>query len=107
MGVVGNRAYKVLKEISFERLGGTKEELAALNIIKREIDLLNIENEIEELKDWSSKTDICLSNVISAANNYLEQFEKVPKIHEMLASLEETLCTAQLIIQEIKKHGDA
>ena len=50
MGVVGNRAYKVLKEISFERLGGTKEELAALNIIKREIDLLNIENEIEEFE---------------------------------------------------------
>ena len=64
------------------------------------------ENEIEELKDWSSETDICLSNIISAANNYLEQFEKVPKIHEMLASLEETLCTAQLIIQEIKNYGD-
>ena len=47
---IGNRAYKILKEISFERLGGTNEELNALHIIKKEVDALGIENEIEEFE---------------------------------------------------------
>lgn len=47
---IGNRAFNVLKEISFERLGGTKEELAALHIIKREVDNLNVSNVIEEFE---------------------------------------------------------
>ena len=34
--LIGKRAYKVLKEISYERLGGTQEEMSALNILKRE-----------------------------------------------------------------------
>ena len=67
---------------------------------------MNKKNELEELLDWINKTEICLSNMILAANNYLDQFEKNPKLHEKLALLEETLCTAQLCIQEIKNHGD-
>jgi len=63
-------------------------------------------NEIEELKEWSNNTDIALSNMILAANSYLEQYERIPKLHEKIASLEEILCTAQLTIQEIKKYGD-
>ena len=47
---VGNRAYKVLQEISFERLGGTDEELKALHILKDEVDALGIETEIEEFE---------------------------------------------------------
>lgn len=47
---IGKRAYKVLKEISFERLGGTDEELKALNIIKAEIDSLGVETEVEEFE---------------------------------------------------------
>ena len=47
---IGERAYKVLQEISFERLGGTDEELKALHIIKKEIDALGIETEIEEFE---------------------------------------------------------
>ena len=52
---IGERAYKVLQDISFERLGGTDEELKALHIIKKEIDALEIENEIEEFEIDSYK----------------------------------------------------
>ena len=67
---------------------------------------MNKKNEIEELKKWTTKTDICLSNMILAANDYLEQFEHIPKLHEKIALCEEALCTAQLSIQEIEKYGD-
>ena len=50
--LIGKRAYKVLKEISYERLGGTKEELSALEVLKREVEALGIETEIEELLKW-------------------------------------------------------
>lgn len=52
---IGNRAYKVLEAISFERLGGTDEEFKALNIIKKEIDAIGIKTEIEEFEIDSFK----------------------------------------------------
>ena len=48
--VIGKRAYKVLKEMSYERLGGTKEEMSALEILKREVDALGVETVIEEFE---------------------------------------------------------
>lgn len=48
MGIIGNRAFELLSKISYERLGGSNEELAALKIIQDEINVLNIPNEIEE-----------------------------------------------------------
>ena len=53
--VIGKRAYKVLKEMSYERLGGTKEEMSALEILKREVDALGVENVIEEFEVNSYK----------------------------------------------------
>lgn len=47
---IGKRAYQVLKEISFERLGGTDEEFKALNILKREVESEGIECQIEEFE---------------------------------------------------------
>ena len=47
---IGERAYKVLEEMSYERLGGTKEELSAVEIIKREVDALGVENTIEDFE---------------------------------------------------------
>ncbi len=47
---IGERAYKVLEEISYERLGGTKEELSALEVIKREVESLKIETIIEDFE---------------------------------------------------------
>lgn len=47
---IGERAYKVLEEMSYERLGGTNEELSALEIIKREVDALGVENTIEDFE---------------------------------------------------------
>lgn len=47
---IGKRAYKVLKEISYERLGGTKEELNALEVIKREVESVNVDVEIEDFE---------------------------------------------------------
>lgn len=47
---IGERAYKFLEEMSYERLGGTKEELSALEIIKREVDALGVENTIEDFE---------------------------------------------------------
>ena len=47
---IGERAYKVLEEMSYERLGGTKEEASALEIIKREVDALGVENTIEDFE---------------------------------------------------------
>lgn len=48
--IIGKRAYKVLKEISYERLGGTQEELNALHVLKREVEALDVETEIEEFE---------------------------------------------------------
>ena len=43
-----NRAYKLLEKISFERLGGSKEELKAAEIIKEEIEKNGVEAHFEE-----------------------------------------------------------
>lgn len=67
---------------------------------------MNEKKEIEELNVWGDKIEKELSDMISAANNYLDQFEKIPKVYEKLALLEDTLCTALLTIQEIKNYGD-
>ena len=48
--VIGKRAFKVLKEISYERLGGTNEELSALEILKREVESEGVSCEIEEFE---------------------------------------------------------
>ena len=47
---IGERAYKVLEEMSYERLGGTKEEMSALEILKREIDVLGVSNVVEDFE---------------------------------------------------------
>ena len=44
---IGKRAFEVLQKISFERLGGTKEELDSLHIIQEEVNKLGVENVIE------------------------------------------------------------
>ena len=54
---IGKRAYKVLKEISYERLGGTKEELSALEIIQREVESLGIETQVEDFEVNSYKIE--------------------------------------------------
>ena len=48
--VIGKRAYKVLKDISYERLGGTKEEMSALEIIKKEVESENVECSVEDFE---------------------------------------------------------
>ena len=48
--LIGKRAYKVLKEISYERLGGTQEELSALEVLKREVEALGVQTEIEDFE---------------------------------------------------------
>lgn len=45
-----NRAYKLLEKISFERLGGSKEELKAAEIIKEEIEKNGVEAHFEEFE---------------------------------------------------------
>ena len=47
---IGERAFKVLSEISYERMGGTNEELSALEVIKREVETLGIETVVEEFE---------------------------------------------------------
>ena len=47
---IGKRAFEVLQKISFERLGGTKEELDSLHIIQEEVNKLGVENIIEEFE---------------------------------------------------------
>lgn len=47
---IGKRAYKILKEISYERLGGTNEELKALEVIKREVENEGVKCEIENFE---------------------------------------------------------
>ena len=47
---IGKRAFKVLQEMSYERLGGTKEELSALEIIQKEVSSLGVEPVVEEFE---------------------------------------------------------
>ena len=56
--LIGKRAYKVLKEISYERLGGTQEELSALEVLKREVDALGVQTEIEDFEVNSHKISV-------------------------------------------------
>lgn len=56
--VIGKRAYKVLKEISYERLGGTKEEMSALEIIKHEVDMLGVESVVEDFEVNSYEIEV-------------------------------------------------
>lgn len=62
MGVIGNRTFDLLAKISYERLGGSTEELNALNILKKELDTLKIANEIEEFEvdHYSIKKAECI-----------------------------------------------
>ena len=62
MGVIGKRAFELLSKISFERLGGSPEELHSLKFIKKELDLLDIENEIEpfEVDYYNIKKAECI-----------------------------------------------
>ena len=57
--LIGKRAYKVLKEISYERLGGTKEELSALEILKREVEVLGVETTVEDFEVNSYSISSC------------------------------------------------
>ena len=57
--LIGKRAYKVLKEISYERFGGTKEELSALEILKREVEVLGVETTVEDFEVNSYSISSC------------------------------------------------
>ena len=67
--LIGKRAYKVLKEISYERLGGTKEELSALEVLKREVEALGIETEIEEFEVNSYSISSCEFKLVIIIQN--------------------------------------
>ena len=47
---IGDRAYNVLKSISFERLGGTKEEFESLKLLQTEVENEGIKTFIEEFE---------------------------------------------------------
>ena len=47
---IGSRAYNVLKEISYERLGGTKEEFASLKTLQREVEAEGVECFVEDFE---------------------------------------------------------
>ena len=47
---IGKRAYKVLQDISFERLGGSSEELKAANMIITECHKLGVEAHLEDFE---------------------------------------------------------
>ena len=54
-----NRAYKLLEKISFERLGGSKEELRAANILKEEIEKCGVKAHFEEFEvDYSEIIEV-------------------------------------------------
>ena len=43
-------SYELVKELTFERIAGTSDELKALNIIKGKLDELNLESKVEDFK---------------------------------------------------------
>ena len=47
MALPGQRAFKLLKKIGFVRVGGTKEELQAAQILQQEITSLGLEGKIQ------------------------------------------------------------
>lgn len=68
-------SYELVKELTFERIAGTSDELKALNIIKGKLDDLNLESKVEDFK-------IPYSNV-------LEQ--------KLIINNQEVLCNAYLL----------
>lgn len=50
MGLCKDRAFEVLKKISFERIAGTEKELECANILKEEIEKAGLKAEIEEFE---------------------------------------------------------
>lgn len=68
-------SYELVKELTFERIAGTSDELKALNIIKGKLDELNLESKVEDFK-------IPYSNV-------LEQ--------KLIINNKEVLCNAYLL----------
>ena len=62
--IIGKRAYKVLKEISYERLGGTQEELNSLLVLKREVESEGVECVIEDFEVNSYKIE-CAEFVVT------------------------------------------
>lgn len=68
-------SYELIKELTFERIAGTSDELKALNIIKGKLDELNLESKVEDFK-------IPYSNV-------LEQ--------KLIINNQEVLCNAYLL----------
>ena len=68
-------SYELVKELTFERIAGTSDELKALNIIKGKLDELNLESKVEDFK-------IPYSNV-------LEQ--------KLIINNQEVLCNAYLL----------
>lgn len=50
-----NRAWKLLEDISFVRVAGTKEELKAANILKKEVEKAGVEAVIEDFEIEGSK----------------------------------------------------
>ena len=68
-------SYELVKELTFERIAGTSDELKALNIIKGKLEELNLESKVEDFK-------IPYSNV-------LEQ--------KLIINNQEVLCNAYLL----------
>lgn len=58
MEIKGKRAYELLKKIGFTRLGGSKEELEAANILKEEVEKLGLKVHFEafEIDHYTEKS---------------------------------------------------
>ena len=63
------RAYELLERISFERLGGSKEELKAANILKEEIEKCGVSAHFEEF-------EVDYSEVLTATLKVTSPYEK-------------------------------
>ena len=63
------RAYELLEKISFERMGGSEEELKAANILKEEIEKCGISAHFEEF-------EINHSDIVEATLEVVEPFNK-------------------------------
>ena len=55
---IGVRAYNVLKEISYERLGGTKEEFQSLKTLQREVEAEGVECFVEDFEVDSFEIEV-------------------------------------------------
>lgn len=70
MEVLCMNSYELVKELTFERIAGTSDELKALNIIKGKLDELNLESKVEDFK-------IPYSNVLEQKLTLLESIIKL------------------------------